>query len=424
VPSAQLAVLALLVVFPVVPWLLASPVAERFSGDAILKSIANFGALFGLAAWALNLVLASRVGPLERAFGGIDRLYAVHRPLGIVVVICAVTHVVFLMLHAGAGAVDLYLPSAGWGTLSGVFAFAVLVAAVAATIADRLSYQRFLLAQRMLGAAFLVGALHTFAVGSTVAGSTLLTVYLAALTALAAASLIYRVLGTRLGFGRRAYRVVEVHRLYDDAVEVVMAPLGRPLTHRAGQFLYLTLDQDGIPRESHPFTITSAPGEAHLRVAIKRLGDFTGAVMDLRPGARAYVEGPFGSFALADETGLPQTWIAGGIGITPFLSWARSLEHSTAADLYYCTPGFEQAHFLDELFAIADRHPALRVVSVRKQSLGRLTVADLEGINPRLARSDVFICGPPAMIANLTGSLVEHGVPRDRIHSESLDFRR
>ena len=46
----------------------------------------------------------------------------------------------------------------------------------------------------------------------------------------------------------------------DDVVEIVMVPAGRPLAFQAGQFVYATFVQSAISRESHPFTIASAPG--------------------------------------------------------------------------------------------------------------------------------------------------------------------
>ena len=81
-----------------------------------------------------------------------------------------------------------------------------------------------------------------------------------------------------------------------------MARIARPLEFQAGQFLYATFHQDGIPRESHPFTIASAPG-GELRIAVKRFGDFTSRVMDLRAGAEARLEGPFGRFSLITRSG-------------------------------------------------------------------------------------------------------------------------
>ena len=416
-------VLAAAVLFPLVPWLMAGSVEERFSGAATLKSVANLAALFGIAAWAANLVLASRFRPVERAFGGLEHLYRLHRRVGVLVVVLAATHALFLTLHAGGSALDLYLPAAGWSTFTGVIALVVLVGLVVTSLVGRLTYPTFVLIQRLIGASFIFGALHTFAVQGTAAASPTLTIYLACLTTAGIASLGYRLIGGPLGIGRHPYRVDEVRRLDDDAVEIIMSPVGRPLAFQAGQFVYVTFHQNGIPREPHPFTIASAPGDDSLRFAVKRFGDFTGSMMKLRPGSQAQLEGPFGCFYLRSDRAHPQTWIAGGIGITPFLSWARSLDRSMPADLYYCMPGPEQAHFLDELYDIADRHPTFRVIPMRKRSLGHLTVSDLEAVNPKLSQGQVFICGPPLMIDNLTTGLATRGVPPHRIHSESFDFR-
>ena len=412
-----------MVLFPLVPWLTAGSVDDRFGGVATLKSVANLAALFGIAAWAANLVLASRIRPIERAVGGLEQLYRLHRRVGILVVVLAATHALFLMLHAGGSALDLYLPAAGWGTFTGVIALVLLIGFVVTSLVGRLTYQTFLLIQQLLGVAFILAALHTFAISGTAASSLALTIYLGCLTTAGIASLAYRLFGGPLGIGRYRYCVNEVRQLDDDAVEFVMAPVGRPLTFQAGQFVYATFHQSGIPRESHPFTIASAPGDDSLRLAVKRFGDFTSSLMKLRPASQSSLEGPFGDFQLRSDSAHPQTWIAGGIGITPFLSWARSLDRSTRADLYYCTPGPEQAHFLDELYDIADRYPTFRVIPIRKRSLGHLTVSDIEAVNPNVSHGDVFICGPPLMIDNLTAGLLTRGVPPDRIHSESFDFR-
>jgi predicted ferric reductase len=414
--------IAAAIVFPLVPWLMAGPLDERFSGIATLKSVANLTALFGIAAWAVNLVLASRIRPVERAIGGLEHLYRLHRRLGLSVVALATAHVLFLTLHAEGDALGLYLPSAGWGTFTGVIAFVLLLGFVVASLARRLEYQTFTLVQRLLGVAFMLGAVHTFAVHSTPASSPLLTVYLAALTGAGCGSLGYRLLGGAFGIARSRYRVDEVRRLGEDLVEVVLLPVGRGLQYQAGQFVYATFHQSGIPQESHPFTIASAPDERAVRIAVKRLGDFTGSIMTLRSGVPVTLEGPFGQFVLRDHAG-PQTWVAGGIGITPFLSWARSLDHPVEADLYYCTPGPDDAYFLDELREIADRFPAFRVIPVRKRSLGHLTVNDIHGVNPRASHGHVFICGPSVLIDNLTTGFTKLGIDRRRIHSENFDFR-
>src|SRR6185503_9128468 len=111
---------------------------------------------------------------------------------------------------------------------------------VVTTITRKLSYPTFVLVQRVLGATFLLGAFHTFAVRGTMASSPVLTVYVGCLTAAAIACLGYRLVGDRLGVGRHDYPVADVRRLGDDAVEITLVPAGRPLEFRAGQFVYAT----------------------------------------------------------------------------------------------------------------------------------------------------------------------------------------
>ena len=420
--SAVVAVTAL-VLFPVVPWLLVGDVQERFTGLQALHAVANISALCGIAAWSTNLVLAARTPRIERAAGGLEQLYRLHRRLAVVVVVLAVVHAVFLTLHAQGDAIELYLPAAGWPTFTGVISLVALIAAVVSSLLGRMTYPAFMRVHRLLSVVYLIGVLHTFAVRGTAASSVFLMTYLAIVTAAGIASLGYRLLGDVFGLGRRRYVVDAVGRLDAETVDISMAPVGRALVFRPGQFIYVTFRQRGFPREAHPFTIASAPSDDSLRIAVKGLGDFTGGLSGLEPGGRVRLEGPFGSFCLRRDLSEPQTWIAGGIGITPFLSWARSLDASAAADLYYCTPGAEQHHFLAELYDIADRFPEFKVIPMHKSSLGRLTVDDVEAVNPRVARGHVFMCGPPTLIDNMTKGFIDRGVPPEHIHSEAFDFR-
>lgn len=416
-------VVAAVVLLPLIPWLMLGPLGPRFSGKAALHSVADLAAYFAMASWAVSLVLASRIRPVERAFGGLEHLYLAHRRIGELLVVLVVTHVSFLTLYAGGKALRLFLPSTGWATFSGVIALVLLIVLVTITLINRVGYSTFLLVQRLLGLAFAIVGYHAFTVrGGTAASSPVLLPYLQSITAVGLASLGYRLLGDRLGIGRHRYHVDDVRHLDDQVVEIVLSPVGRAMDFKAGQFVYATFLQAGIPRESHPFTIASAPSD-QLRIVVKHLGDLTERLKRLRPGAEVRLEGPFGSFQPVDDPVHAQTWIAGGIGITPFLSWARDLSDSTSADLYYCTPSAEQAYLIDELYEIADRHPRFRVIPIRKDSLGHLDVADFTAVNPDVADGHVFICGPQLMIENIRTGFEALGVDSSRIHSENFDFR-
>ena len=231
---------------------------------------------------------------------------------------------------------------------------------------------------------------------------------------------------------RRRYRVESVNRLDELVTEVVMSPEGKALDHLPGQFLFVSfpslrlrpfelslrrqvvsLRAGEIRNQFHPFSITSAPGEPALRITVKALGDYTGALRELEPGAEAVVEGAFGAFSHRRVPNPRQIWVAGGIGVTPFLAMARSLDRGDGleVDFYYCVEHEAEAHFLDELRALERARDGFRVTLVTRERDGFLTGTRLAAEHDDLAATDVLVCGPPAMIESLRAQLGAEGHP-------------
>jgi predicted ferric reductase len=246
---------------------------------------------------------------------------------------------------------------------------------------------------------------------------------------------------------RKRYAVVAVNRLDDFVTEIVMEPRAKPLAYQPGQFVFVSfrspelrarqravdislqrqvfsIRAGEVTNQFHPFSITSAPDEPELRITVKAIGDYTSALRRLEHGAEAIVEGPFGSFSNAGLAQPQQIWAAGGIGVTPFLSMARSFQDrdGTPVHFYYCVERPDEAHFLDELRAIAARRGDFEVTVVSRDPDGFLTADRLAAENPELASSDVLICGPPAMITNLRAQLVGRGLPERQFHAEEFGF--
>ncbi len=134
--------------------------------------------------------------------------------------------------------------------------------------------------------------------------------------------------------------------------------------HRPGQFAFVTFDDK---EGAHPFTIASADhGDRVISFQIKALGDYTRSLATrLQPGQTVRVEGPYGRFDIARcNPRARQIWIAGGIGVTPFLAWLESLQanpdSAPAADLHYCTRDQATDAFvprLESLVRQSARHP-------------------------------------------------------------------
>ncbi|MBI3563804.1 MAG: oxidoreductase, partial [Elusimicrobia bacterium] len=172
----------------------------------------------------------------------------------------------------------------------------------------------------------------------------------------------------------------------------------------------------------HPYTVSSAPDGPVLRLAIKDLGDATRALQTVAVGSPALIEGPYGGLFREPIGTLPELWLAGGIGITPFLSRARGLRPEDGADatLVFCVQDESRAHFLPELRDIAARVPGFRVIPHYFSAHGALDRAFLLSRAPDLARRVAYVCGPPPMIAAARAALRGCGVPADRIRSEDF----
>lgn len=121
-----------------------------------------------------------------------------------------------------------------------------------------------------------------------------------------------------------------------------------------------------------------------------------------------------------------QLWIAGGIGIAPFLGWLSTVRPDQAEriDLFYSTSTASHAVHLDELQSAAARLPGLTVHVIDTSEQGRLSIDRLE---PLLGDWDhpvhAFLCGPKAMVRDLTRGLRARGLDRDHIHAEDFAFR-
>lgn len=436
---------------PVLLWVVA-PVDGRFEDLASsLRSIGNAVGLAGIAGFAVNLFLGGRFWFVEPLFGGLDRMYNVHRKLGEWSFGLLTAHALFMVAGHTATSLDLglrLLSPASSTSFLGLIALVGMGFALSMTLFARLNHEMFIYVHRVFGVAFIIGALHVFRSPGTKANSAALTYYLAALCVLGLAGFLYRSVLGRTLVRRLVYRVERVNRMDDFVTEVVMTPLRERLRYQPGQFVFVTFESKGIRDEfrpidletaaetatvtwrpgavtnqAHPFSITSPPDANHLSVAVKALGDFTHALRALEVGAFVYVEGPYGTFSYLNVDNPKQIWIAGGIGVTPFLSMARSLtEDHYEIDFYYAMETDEEKYFIEDFYALGDAHPRVRTIPIQRDKLGFMTADDVENVSRNLPDKDILICGPPLMMHALKAQFVAKGVPEGQIHFEEFGF--
>lgn len=140
--------------------------------------------------------------------------------------------------------------------------------------------------------------------------------------------------------------------------------------HRAGQSLLMTVidppetDSQG---DARTFTIASAPHEAELMIATRMRDTAFKRVLKTAPlGTTVRIDGPSGEMVLHEDAARPAVFLAGGIGITPFLAMARHATHERLPHrlyLFYSNRRPEDAAFLPELQSLQFENPNYRLIA-------------------------------------------------------------
>ena len=371
-----------------------------------------------------SVVLATRLEVFEEMFGGLDRMYQVHRVAGTFVAIVALVHFIGVPGELPQGAdpeKNPLIPSVPLGMASMAF----LVIGVFVALNRKISYSSWRMPHKVMALVYILVVGHFMNAPpiffEPISASGILLI-LAAL--IGTASLIYTVFGmnkrTAVPF------TIEAVNPLERATEIVLKPVKDTLHFKPGQFAFVEIQGKGWS-EPHPFTISSAPGEDRLRFTMKVLGDWTRKVREeLQPGGEVLVRGPYGRFDALKVRGKKQIWIAGGIGLTPFLSKIRAMEKGDDRQIHfvYASRNKEEAIFLDELKARAVElgNIILYPLFSDKGEFARVDVVK-EKLPKPLGLYEYFICGPKPMVDSLMKDLKQEGVQRARIHTEAFEFR-
>jgi predicted ferric reductase len=272
-----------------------------------------------------------------------------------------------------------------------------------------------------MGVAFTFGTLHVLLVQSDVSVNPYLKYYLLSLSVLGILVYCYRTLFGSALVKRHTFTVLAVEKVGADVWNVRMRNPADKFSYLPGQFVFVSFYGMGISDEVHPFSISSSPTDIDLTLTIKSSGDFTKNLGNLRPGNTAKIEGPFGRFFSGKQKN--QIWIAGGIGVTPFLSKARSLHGlQYLVDLYYVVRGEADAVYLNDLLTIAAREPNLRVCLYDTTVEKRITAEIIRNVSGDVMSKEIFICGPPPMMKSLRKQFTQLGVHNNQIHSEEFEL--
>ncbi|MEJ2467353.1 MAG: ferric reductase-like transmembrane domain-containing protein, partial [Candidatus Thiodiazotropha sp.] len=366
--------------------------------------------LLAITLMSLAMVLSTRPAWLEHPLGGMDRIYRLHKWSGILAVVFAVSHWLMEMsddlFKALAGRSDRIKedelsafaePLRDLGEALGEWAFYVLLALLALTLWKQFSYRLWRPLHRAMPVLYLLLVFHSVVLAPASYWSQPIGLLLAALFTAGSIASVHSLTG-RIGHKRRASgSVVAVRKPSPDIIEVSCRLDGKWRGHQPGQFAFVTFDAS---EGAHPFTIASADrGDHTVTFAIKALGDYTRTLArKLTEGRPVEVEGPYGRFKLSRTNNRArQIWVAGGIGITPFIAWLESMQNEQAtevsADLHYSVRNRMADPFIERVQNLCATLPKVQLHVYDKYS-GPLSADTLAAELSVARRTEVWFCGP------------------------------
>ena len=203
---------------------------------------------------------------------------------------------------------------------------------------------------------------------------------------------------------------------------------------KPGQAVDVILNDADAQSMVHAFSIVSAPFEGNLTIATRmRDSDYKRILKALTIGSPIQIEGPFGSLILHKDQERPAVFIAGGIGITPFISILRQATQDQLQQrliLLYSNRRPEDAAFLTELQQLEKRNDNFRLVATMMQMdqstqiwTGETCLIGedlLRRVTGELVRPIYYLAGPSMMVESMRDTLNAIGLDDENIRSEEF----
>ena len=399
-------------------------------------SLSRLAALVGTYFSVIGIFLIARIPVVEKSIGH-DQLVIWHRNLGPWSLYLIGAH--FLLVVVGyAGQDQLSLAREIWRMLNDFawmwWALAGFVLMIQAGITSykkaraKYSYETWWMLHVLTYGAVASAFMHQIQNGQMFIEHPLNRAYWIGLYVLMAFSVVWcRFLMPVVRSLRHGLRVESVVEESPDVYSVIMK--GRNLAKlgaEGGQFFEWRFLTKGHFLVAHPYSLSAAPTARYLRITVKGLGDHSRSMVTIKTGTRVFIEGPYGVFRAGQAHSKRVVLIGGGIGVTPVRALLDEFKNSVQVDFIYRASREEDLALKGELDQIAaESGGSTRVhymVGSRREH--SMDAAHLLSVVPKVRESDIYICGPKALVAAVIGAAHDLGMSADRVHHEEFEFHK
>lgn len=217
-------------------------------------------------------------------------------------------------------------------------------------------------------------------------------------------------------------RILEIKNDTHDVMHIITEK-PNDLYFTPGQAVDVSIVKANWEDEKRPFTFTSLPKDGHLEFYIKTYTDHDGVtnqIGQLKRGDSLKIGEVFGAIEYQDEG----IFIAGGSGVTPFISIFKNLEHENKIGknkLIFANKKYEDIIHRSYFEHLLGNNMVNVLSDEEKEGCehGYITKeiieAQMEGENPY-----IYLCGPPPMMKSVIKNLKEIGVEEKYIVKEDF----
>lgn len=443
-------------------WFSINAIDQTLTLWALSKSTLYYTGIMATAMMSLGMVLALRLPVIESLIGGLDLHYRLHKWVGISTALFGLAHWLIklgpkwlvkngfadgLLFKTPSDVIGFFAesnpltPARSFAKDLGEWAIYAMLVLVVLALWKRFPYRAFFKTHRLMAILYIALVFHSVVLFGEVGWTTPVGIFMAVLMAIGCVGAGISLMGKVGAQHRTTGRVTAVMEHAKDRVLEVHINLSNGWHgHEAGQFAFVTFD----PKEgAHPFSISSPwRNDGEVVFHIKALGDYTSKLpANIHTGQSVTVEGPYGRFKFDPypvlqqvEYDVPhQVWIAGGIGITPFLSRLHMISESSKSNqpsqkpftlpitLYYCTR-IHDSSFVNDLNRLSEKaHITLHIIASGRDH--PLTANRIKQEIPNWLSAHFWFCGPASLGQSLREDLVSQGLKNSDFHQELFEMR-
>ena len=400
-------------------------------GTDTLSAIGQVSGLIAALAAFGGLLLTSRPRFMERRYGQ-DQLVALHRWFGIVTVVTVVIHAVTDTWAWGAttggtiitGLVDL-LANEAW--MVAALVSTVLFVTVGLTswrrIRQFIPYETWYFVHLTGYLAVLLGFGHQLTLGTDIATDRLALWWWCGLAIVVTGVIVYSRIGDLLRSFTRSFFVSTISREANGIGSIhVSGPGLAHLRVAGGQYFNMRALTRHLWWQTHPFSVSAAPTTMGLRFTVKELGEDSTRLLQMQPGTRLLLEGPYGVFTADQAKGAPVVLVAGGVGIAPIRAVLEDCgPHQAPVVIVRVRDEDDVAHRIELERLVASRNGSLHILTGPRHWFTRhdpFAASTLRAWIPDIATRHVFVCGPASLESAVLTGMRKAGVPSANIHHE------